>query len=133
MQAWVLCMKPHVKLFISSSEVDGVFGGGKWLLLDAVRREGSIFKAADSLGRSYRKAWGDIKRAEEGFGQALVTKVRGGKSGGGASLTDFAQSLLVAWDDFHAEVETASQRAFKKHVAPVLARHGGILKRDKMR
>lgn len=126
-------MKPHVKLFISSGEIEGVFGGGKWRLLDAIRREGSIYKAAESLDRSYRKAWGDIKRAEEGLGQPLVKKVRGGKSGGGALLTDFAITLLAAWDAYHTEVERAAKRSFERLVAPVLAGQHGTGKKAKKR
>jgi molybdate transport system regulatory protein len=117
-------MKPHVKLYLSSNDIEGVFGGGKWRLLDAIRREGSMYKAAESLGRSYRKVWGDIKRAEEGLGRTLVTKVRGGSSGGATLLTDFALTLLEAWDAYHSEVENAAKRSYKKLVAPVLTESG---------
>lgn len=126
-------MRPRLKLFLSSEKIEGIFGGGKWQLLDAIRRNGSIYKAAESLGRSYRKAWGDIKRAEEGFARPLVTKVRGGKSGGGALLTDFALSLLDAWDAYHTEVERAAKQSFERQVAPVLAGKLVTVKKAKKR
>lgn len=126
-------MRPRVKLFLSSEKIEGIFGGGKWQLLDAIRRKGSIYKAAESLGRSYRKAWGDIKRAEEGLGQPLVTKVRGGKNGGGTLLTDFALSLLDVWDAYHTEVERAAKQFFERLVAPVLTGKRGTVKKAKKR
>ncbi len=114
-------MRVHAKLFISSEKVDGLFGDGKWKLLKAVEKHGSIQKAADELGRSYRKAWGDIKRAEEGLGRQLVIKIRGGTSGGSTQLTDFGLQLLKAWKSYRAEVKSGLKKAYKKHVHRIVA------------
>ncbi len=108
-------MKPHLKLFISAGDVSGAFGSGKFHLLKAIKENGSIQKAAKSLNRSYRKAWGDIKRAEEGFGKSLVIKSRGGSDGGRTKLTDFGNELLSAWEDFKDEIYPAMITSFEKH------------------
>jgi len=116
-------MKPNIKLFISSEKIPGAFGRGKYLLLDAIRREGSLQKAAASLGRSYRKAWGDIRRAEEGFGRRLVVSERGGSCGGKTELTEFGLELLEAWEAFEKVVLKSAQTAFEKHIKGILEEH----------
>ena len=114
-------MRVHAKLFISSEKVDGLFGDGKWRLLKSVEKHGSIQKAADELGRSYRKAWGDIKRAEEGLGRQLVIKLRGGTNGGSTQLTDFGLQLLGAWKKYRSEVKSGMTKSYKKHLNNIVA------------
>ena len=109
-------MKARAKLFLSSQTTEGVFGEGKWRLLKAVQRYGSIQKAAAELGRSYRKAWGDIKRAEEGLGRAMVTKTRGGTGGGATELTEFGRRLLDAWAVYRRSVKTDIEKSYRKHL-----------------
>jgi molybdate transport system regulatory protein len=105
-------IEPRAKLFLSSASLEGVFGNGKMKLLAAVAETGSISKAASLLGRSYRKAWGDIRRAEEGLGIPLVTTRRGGVSGGCAELTPECLRLLDAWKEYAREMETTMKKAF---------------------
>ena len=64
-----------------------VLGGGKTALLLAVDRLGSIQRAADEFGMSYRHAWGVIKKIEQRAGFKIVDTKLGGKDGGGAQLT----------------------------------------------
>ena len=113
-------MKPHNKLFISSNSITGSFGDGKWRLLKAVKKFGSIQKAATELGRSYRKAWGDIKRAEEGFGRPLVIKNRGGHSGGSTELTEFGLQLIKGWGAYRSDVKHHIDKAYNKHLKPFI-------------
>ena len=113
-------MTPHVKLYLSSSKEEGVFGDGKWFLLDALRMEGNIQSAVARLDRSYRKAWSDIKKAEKGLGRRLVVTSRGGRGGGEAVLTGFADKFLEAWAAFRKSVEKHMNESFAEHVAPLL-------------
>ena len=113
-------MEPHVKLYLQTDEEEGLFGDGKWRLLTAVREHGSIQEAARSLGRGYRKAWGDIRSAEAAFGRAIVKKKRGGAAGGATELTEFGVLLLDAWEKYRAEVRKCMKGAFKKHMKPTL-------------
>lgn len=113
-------MNPRAKLFVSKAGCDGVFGEGKWKLLAAVKEHGSISKAAAALGRSYRKAWGDIKRAEEAIGKPLVTRIRGGADGGQSVLTDFSERLLKAWEDYRRQAHASIKIAYSRHLEELL-------------
>jgi len=97
-----------------------VLGGGKTALLLAVDRFGSIQRAADEFGMSYRHAWGAIKRIEKRAGFKIVDTKLGGKDGGGARLTpkgkvfvDRVNSLL---SDLDKVVEKRFQQRSAKHL-----------------
>lgn len=113
-------MDVKIKLFLSTKDLEGIFGGGKWRMLQAIKEHGSIKAAADSLGRSYRKAWGDVKKAEDGFGKPLVIKSRGGKNGGHAELTEFGLLLLKHWDAYHKDMKKESDKLFNRHLKDIL-------------
>ena len=49
-----------------------LLGLGRVQLLKKIGEVGSLKKAAESLGMSYRAAWGRIKRTEEAMGFALL-------------------------------------------------------------
>jgi molybdate transport system regulatory protein len=113
-------MKPCAKLFISSESHRSVFGEGKCQLLCAVKRYGSISKAAASLDRSYRKAWGDIKIAEEALGKPLIIKKRGGLDGGQSAITEFCENILSAWEIHRETSQTFIKNSYKKNLMPLL-------------
>ncbi|NLD93950.1 MAG: LysR family transcriptional regulator [Fibrobacter sp.] len=113
-------MKSGMKLFLNSDNGEAVFGSGKWKLLAAIDELGSIQKAAESLDRSYRKAWGDIKSAESGFGKKLVVTVRGGRSGGETKLTEFGKQFLNAWNSYYLSVDQYVKNAYNENLSPVL-------------
>ncbi|MCL2122845.1 MAG: LysR family transcriptional regulator [Desulfovibrionaceae bacterium] len=49
-----------------------LLGLGRVQLLEKIGKVGSLKKAAESLGMSYRAAWGRIKRTEAAMGFALL-------------------------------------------------------------
>ena len=63
-------------------------------ILSAVAEHGSLRKATEALGVSYRYAWGLVRQAEEEIGTPLLVRTVGGASGGGARLTETADDLL---------------------------------------
>jgi len=63
-------------------------------ILSAVAQHGSLRKATQVLGMSYRYAWGLVRQAEEEIGTPLLVRKVGGASGGGAELTPAAHDLL---------------------------------------
>lgn len=75
-----------------------VLGGGKTALLLAVDRFGSIQRAADEFGMSYRHAWGVIKKIEQRAGFKIVDTKLGGKDGGGARLTPKGRTFVLRTD-----------------------------------
>jgi putative molybdopterin biosynthesis protein len=59
-------------------------------ILAAIREEGSITRAAERLGLSYRYVWGYLKKQEEDLGQKLLASGQGAS----ARLSDFGERLL---------------------------------------
>ncbi len=72
-------------------------GPGRAALLAQIRDQGSIRKAADALGLTYRQAWARVKAMNATAGCALVERTSGGRQGGGATLTTEGQLVLHAF------------------------------------
>ncbi len=104
---------PGIRLWISLHG-DGVFGHGKWQLLDAVHRKGSLRAAADWLGISYRKAWGDLRKAERALGIHFLERHRGGISGGESNLTEEGRKWHREYARFQDEMDAEVARAFAR-------------------
>lgn len=98
-----------------------VFGEGRYRLLKAVEREGSIAAAARSLGMSFRSAWTHLNHAERALQYRLLVRSRGGAGGGSTRLTAQASALLETYERVcrgvtayvaeHQEGETAGRTA----------------------
>jgi molybdate transport system regulatory protein len=72
-----------------------LLGKGGAEILESIRGEESISKAARKLGMSYRYVWGYVHGIEKAIGQPVLETFRGGESGGGgARLTECGESLL---------------------------------------
>ncbi len=83
-------------------EIDGevVLSQGKAALLEAILETGSLQKAADRMGMSYRHAWGIIQKMENRSKRKLVI-TKQGRNGGGSVLTPEAQDWLLRFKRFH--------------------------------
>jgi molybdate transport system regulatory protein len=72
-----------------------LIGKGGAEILEAIDKENSISKAAESLGMSYRYVWNYLHDIQVTLEEPIVETFKGGKSGGGgAKLTDLGRSLL---------------------------------------
>jgi len=109
-----------MKLYLDEPDGDGMFGDGVCRLLAAIAEEGSIREAARRLGRGYRKAWGDVNRAETALGRRLVRKTRGGPEGGATELTGFGRELIGAWERFRVEAAAGMEAAFERHLRGII-------------
>lgn len=67
-------------------------------ILRLIRDKGSLLAAARSLGIPYSRVWEMIVRAERTLKVELVKTYKGGRSGGGAKLTEVAERLLEIYD-----------------------------------
>jgi molybdate transport system regulatory protein len=85
------------------------FGPGKAELLEHIERTGSIREAARAMGMSYMRAWTLVKSLDRGFAEPLVSKSRGGRTRGGATLTKTGRRVL----SLYREMETASKVAVR--------------------
>lgn len=113
-------LRARFKLWLSTEDVEGVFGDGKWRLLKAIDTNGSLKLASESLHISYRKAWGDLKKAQEALNIALVEKQRGGNMGGQTILTEQGKELVEAYTKFRSDIEKAKDMAYQKHLEGLL-------------
>lgn len=97
-------------------EVDGrpVFGRGRRFLLEAIDKSGSINQAAKKINISYRKAWGYIKAMEERLGIKLIDRQIGGRSGGGATLTEDARRFLKQYEALEKGIQELVDERFNK-------------------
>jgi len=109
-------LKPRLKLWLSSDGSENSFGDGKWRLLETIDKTESLKSTCEKLGISYRKAWGNLKNAEECLDFTLVNKSRGGKTHGHSNLTEQGKAWMEAYSKFHREVEDATDAAYKKHL-----------------
>lgn len=106
-------MQIRSKLWI---EVNGepVFGRGRRFLLQAIDRYGSIKEAAKRINISYEKAWSYIKVMEEKLGIRLLDRQAGGKSGGGAALTEEAREFLRKYEALEEGIKELVDERFKE-------------------
>jgi molybdate transport system regulatory protein len=88
------------------------FGLGRYRILEAVARAGSLQGAAKELKMSYRAVWVRIRSSEKSIGRELV--VREGK---GSRLTAFARDLMKRFKRLQAIVEKESDEVYAGLVA----------------
>jgi len=108
-----------IRLHLWLETDEGVFfGAGRAQLLERIETHGSLKKAAECMGMSYRAAWGKIKATEAAVGFSLVEKNAGKK--GGYSLTDEGRRLMSQYRRWFCRVEdSAFQSANEMFSFPV--------------
>ena len=104
----------NYKLWLSSVTGEGIIEEDRYKLLQLIKEKGSLKAAADEMDISYRKAWGDLKKAEELLGYELLDRHRGGKDGGQSILTDKAIKLLEAYNELHIKMDDAVENAYEE-------------------
>lgn len=67
---------------------------------------------------SYRGVWGRIKATEERLGRPLLVRNIGGASGGGSSLTPFAETLIQQFAELHKSIAQEADRLFETAFTP---------------
>jgi len=84
--------------------VDGqpLGGHGRVALLRAVAQHGSITRAAQAFGMSYKAAWDAVNTMNALAGEPLVERVTGGRGGGSTRLTARGQRLVERYEQVDA-------------------------------
>ncbi len=103
----------NYKIWLSTNDGINLLGDGKWKILKAIEEHGSLKAATDSLGITYRRTWGDLKKIEKQLGFQLLEKSRGGKDGGKTYLTAQGKLLVNAFDEFHEKIDLVMDDAFE--------------------
>ena len=84
------------------------------MLLFLISDNYSIHKGCACTGLAYSKAWGMINQLEHNLGYAVVERKRGGKGGGGTSLTPDGERFLAAYQAFEETVHKIAQKEFRE-------------------
>lgn len=80
---------------------------GKAELMELIRETGSIRQAAVRMDMSYRRGWLLVDELNRMFRQPVVETKHGGKSGGGAALSEFGEELLTRFRSMEARTMEA--------------------------
>jgi molybdate transport system regulatory protein len=88
---------------------DRAIGPGKIVLLEAIRDTGSISQAGRSLGMSYRRAWLLVDDLNRCFREPVVIAQPGGSQGGGATLTEFGESVIEKYRAIETRATAAAR------------------------
>ncbi|MBS7614143.1 LysR family transcriptional regulator [Candidatus Bathyarchaeota archaeon] len=85
-----------------------ILGKGGAQILEAIKTEKSVSKAAEKLGMSYRYVWSYVDRMNTILGEPAVKAYRGGKQGGGgANLTSQGEQLLEKFKQTEKHIKEA--------------------------
>ncbi len=95
-------------------EIDGqsFLGEGRYRMLAAVQRHGSISAAARDLGLSYRKVWARLQAMEKASPFPLMERRVGGKDGGATHLTAGILGLMKHYEEMREKVNAEADRCF---------------------
>lgn len=92
------------RIWIETTE--GPFlGYGRIELLEKIGELGSLKKAATAMKLSYRQAWDFVDQMNKRTGHPLVIMERGGKNGGGASLTPKGEAAIRLFHELNASFQ----------------------------
>jgi molybdate transport system regulatory protein len=92
------------RLWIESNN-DRFLGIGRLELLEKIEVHGSISKAAQAMGMSYKKAWDLISSINAQVRVPLVSTQAGGKRGGGAVLTPEGKRVVEIFQGMQARFQ----------------------------
>lgn len=93
-------------------------GPGKIHLLELVETQGSLSRAAEAMGISYRRAWQFVQQINATFDRPAIATPEHGHGGAAAKLTDFGRELIAKFRELE-EVANSEGRS----VLNWLARH----------
>lgn len=108
-------MKVITRLIYLDDNNEKFFGEGPYRLLRGIKTTGSLRATAMEMGMSYSKALKLINHAEEEIGFQLLTRVVGGKSGGGSALTEKGLEWLDKYEKYRDACVKESERLFHEY------------------
>lgn len=107
-------------------------GAERIALLEAIRQQGAISRAARAVGLSYKAAWDAVDDMNNLAQAPLVERRAGGPRGGGTCLTPYGERLVAFYRtvaDAHQASLARLQQALSQTPAADVADFGQLLRR----
>lgn len=105
-------LKPQVKLQIDLPD-GGRIGPGKIQLLEMIESEGSLSRAAEAMGISYRRAWQFMQQVNAALDEPAIATPERGNGGSAARLTKFGRELIAKFRALEASANSEGQTFLK--------------------
>jgi molybdate transport system regulatory protein len=102
-------VRPRLRVMIGD---EIALGPGRVDLLELIEQTGSLRAAAERMGVSYMRAWNLIKYTNRCFREPMVEVVRGGRTGGGAKLTDAGRRAHILYRRMEKECHSAMRSSW---------------------
>jgi len=103
------------KIWVEDADRKVVFGLGRYRILEAVQRLGSLQAAAQELKMSYRAIWARISATEQRLGKPLLIR-----DPHGSRLTPLGEILLKQFQRLLKTVEKESDEVYDNLMAAYL-------------
>ncbi len=104
---------PKFKVWVAFAS-GAKLGHGRAELLGLIDRLGSIQRAVNEMGMSYRNAWGYLRELERAAGFKLLERPAGCGPGAGTRLTAGGRQFLERYQRFEAEIAKEADRRFRR-------------------
>lgn len=108
-------MRALTRIIFVDDNNDKFFGEGPYRLLRTVEETCSLRAAANSMGMSYTKALKLINNAERELNIKFLTRVVGGKSGGGSILTNEGKDWLEKYEKYRDACLKENERLYAEY------------------
>ena len=102
-----------------------LIGSGGVKLLKLVDDTGSISRAAEKMGVSYKFAWSYIKNIERRLGIKIVESYRGGRGGGYTRLTESGRRLVLFYEELFEKFQNMAQEFEDRDLLRTVPASGG--------
>jgi molybdate transport system regulatory protein len=103
-------LKPRLRVVCGK---DIALGPGKAALLELLIDTGSLTEAARRLDMSYMRAWTLVKTMNQCFRQPVAVAERGGKKGGGMTVTATGRRVLALYWEMESSALSSTKASWK--------------------
>ena len=108
-------MRALTRIIFVDDNNEKFFGEGPYRLLRTVEETSSLRAAANNMGMSYTKALKLINNAERELNIKFLTRVVGGKSGGGSILTSEGKAWLDNYEKYRDACIKENERLYAEY------------------
>lgn len=110
-------MKLKIRVYFENDEKETFMGIGVLWLLEGIKKNGSIRKAAQEMKMSYTKACQILKNLELSLDRIILERQKGGNNRMGTSLTDFGEIFLKHYTSLSRKVDEFCQIEFENFIS----------------